>query len=78
MSKRRMIYIMPVANAMVRSPRTMTVLPATGSWVPAENYWLRRIADGSVREATPPDVRSKADMAEAPKKKTSKEEGNKQ
>lgn len=73
---RRQIYVVPVDGSMVRSPRTMTLLPATGGWVPAENYWLRRIADGSVREAMPPEAK-KETVVEDKRGKTKKEENDK-
>lgn len=53
MSK-RMIYVMPLEGLTVRVPKTKAKLPEKGGWVPAENYWLRRKGDGSVREAEPP------------------------
>lgn len=55
MSK-RLIYVVPLEGLTVRIPKHKTKLPEQGAWVPAENYWLRRISDGSVREAEPPKV----------------------
>ena len=53
MSK-RMIFVIPLKDLVVRIPKTKAKLPEQGAWVPTENYWLRRIIDGSVREALPP------------------------
>ncbi len=53
---KRMIYVIPLVGLVVRVPKTKAKLPPQGAWVPAENYWLRRISDGSVREAEPPQV----------------------
>ena len=83
MAKREIMYVEPIAGAMVRTPRTMAVLPIKGGWVPKDNYWLRRIADGSVREALPPEavIEKEVEQVEQKintKKEKSKEEANKQ
>ncbi len=50
----RMIYVVPAEGLSVRFPKTLAILPAAGMMVEETTFWLRRIADGSVREATPP------------------------
>lgn len=49
-----LMYVMPVDGLVVRFPETMAQLPLAGAWVPKDSYWLRRLADGSVREAVQP------------------------
>lgn len=44
--------IKPNKGAKVRDPETMKHLKTTGETKPRNEYWLRRIADGSVVEAT--------------------------
>ena len=60
MSNRKMIYVVPLPGMLVRFPKTKSCLPESGGWVPAENYWLRRISDGDVREAQPPEEKKAA------------------
>lgn len=52
-----MIYLVPL-HPVVRDPGG-AALPATGAWVSRSRYWLRRLADGSVREAPPPKAKPK-------------------
>lgn len=48
------IFVKPAAPDMkVRKP-TGPHLAEAGEWVPRESYWLRRLSDGDVVEATPP------------------------
>lgn len=63
-----MIYIIPLDGLTVRVPNTKAKLPAQGAWVPAENYWLRRISDGSVREAEQPKVKEEPKIIDIPKR----------
>ena len=52
------LFVKPVAGAKVRNPdRQYQFLPAEGEAVPRSAYWLRRLADGSVEQATPPKRR---------------------
>jgi len=56
----RNMFIKPTEGVLVRDPRSKTILSAAGGWVQAENYWLRRIADGSVQEVSPPKEKVEA------------------
>ena len=49
-----MIYVKPVEGAMVRDPVTYLHVPAIGRWVEPSQYWMRRMKEGSLVEATPP------------------------
>ena len=37
----------------VRVPHTRALLPETGAEVPANSFWIRRLRDGDVVEASP-------------------------
>jgi len=52
---KEMAFVVPAEGMSVRMPN-MVLLPAAGAWVERNNFWLRRISDGSVREATPPSA----------------------
>ncbi len=41
-----------VAGNILRDPLTKAALKPTGEWKPANSFWLRRIADGDVVDAT--------------------------
>jgi hypothetical protein len=45
------MLVKPARGLAVRDPELMDLLPADGREVPRNDYWLRRIADGDVREA---------------------------
>jgi hypothetical protein len=44
----------PGPGLAVRDPELRDFLPAEGRTVPRSDYWLRRLADGDVVEATTP------------------------
>jgi hypothetical protein len=48
----RTIYVTPVAGRTVLDPVTREALPAAGKTVPRSSYWVRRLRDGDVVEAT--------------------------
>lgn len=47
------IYLIPVAPRVVH-PLSTRPLPPEGAWVESNSYWTRRLADGAVRESSPP------------------------
>jgi len=49
---RDMIKVKPAEGLIVRDPATREALPAKGRSVPRNAYWLRRLNDGDVVEAT--------------------------
>jgi|GEM_PF-2041321 len=42
------VYLKPIAGVVVQYPGTKAALPAEGAEVALDNYWRRRINDGSV------------------------------
>ncbi len=53
------LYVKPrSAELVVRDPRSLRKLKATGNWVPDTVYWRRRIISGDVLEVTPPEASS--------------------
>jgi hypothetical protein len=56
------MFLKPASGQFVTDPDHNDVLPADGRNVEPHQYWLRRIEDGDVFEATPPvDVPVKAE-----------------
>ncbi len=52
-------------KGLVRNPDAgYTPLPATGSWVSRTPYWMARLDDESVIEATPPKAKTKSQPEE--------------
>ena len=52
----------PVPRLKVRKPIGKHLADA-GEWVDRDSYWLRRLADKDVEEATPPPAEAKAPAA---------------
>jgi hypothetical protein len=48
------LHIAPAPGLIVRDPVTKIPLAADGETKPRNSYWLRRLADGDVRETAPP------------------------
>ncbi len=48
------MFVKPAAGRLVRDPITRVPLPDAGAEKPASSFWLRRLRDGDVVEATPP------------------------
>ena len=48
------MFVRPAEGRKVRRPRTLTLLPESGAEVPADSFWLRRLAHGDVVEVDPP------------------------
>ena len=44
----KQVFVKPTQDALVRFPKTMNILPDTGSYVQFNSYWRRRLRDGSV------------------------------
>lgn len=60
------IFVKPAPGLTVRKP-VGGYLAEAGEEVNRESYWLRRLADGDVLEATPPAEADKATEKAAPK-----------
>jgi hypothetical protein len=58
------MLVKPARGIDVRDPDLRDLLPKEGRDVPRSDYWLRRIADGDVREVheEPPAPEMKADV----------------
>lgn len=69
---KRMIFIQPLKGVAVRTPRTNAIIPIDGAWVMEDNYWLRRINDGSVRVIEPPIAPKLEDKEKYDKEKEDK------
>jgi hypothetical protein len=53
------MYVKPATGMLVRDPeRGYQQMPGVGATVPRNNYWLRRIKDGSVHITEPPTVKT--------------------
>jgi hypothetical protein len=57
------IYIVPQVDPVSKQPyqvrlpgKPMQFLPATGAKVERTPFWVRRLRDGTVSEATPPKI----------------------
>lgn len=49
------IFIKPSRDDLIiRDPISAKPLPVVGAWKPRSAWWLRRLRDGAVIEATPP------------------------
>lgn len=48
------MYVKPVEGRQVRDPLTRQVVPPEGRAVPRESYWVRRVNDGDLVEASAP------------------------
>jgi hypothetical protein len=60
----RNVFVKPaVAGNIIRDPGTKIALKADGDWKPANQFWLRRIAQGDVVEATVDQKKLQADLA---------------
>lgn len=57
------LYLIPTTSVAPRDPVTGQPLPADGAFKPRTAYWLRRLRDGSAKEAKPP----KGEKADKPK-----------
>jgi hypothetical protein len=44
------MLVKPARGLAIRDPDLLDLLPAEGREVPRNDYWLRRLADGDVRE----------------------------
>jgi hypothetical protein len=53
------MLVKPARGLAIRDPDLLDTLPPEGREVPRNEYWLRRLADGDVRE-----VEAKADKKE--------------
>lgn len=63
-------YIKPAREGLVvRQLSNGRPLPAEGAWVDWSGYWVRRMAEGSIVEAKPPQkIKAKPPVAAADKK----------
>jgi hypothetical protein len=59
------------APAVIPDPQGGPVLPADGAYKPRNAFWLRRLRDGDVIEATPVPLPPKPVKAAPPKKSAS-------
>jgi len=73
------IFVKPAADGLVvPDPDTHRSLKAEGEWKPETMYWVRRLRDGDVVEATGPVERKEiaeasiAEEAPAPRSRASK------
>ena len=58
------MFVKPVDGVRVRDPgHNFAYVPEQGANVPRSNYWLRRIAEGSVAEAKAPKTKKAAAVA---------------
>lgn len=48
------MLVKPARGLAVRDPQLLDVLPAEGRDVPRDDYWMRRLRDGDVKEVEPP------------------------
>lgn len=48
------MFVKPAPGLVIPDPDRLDMLPADGRDVPASDFWLRRLRDGDVVEATPP------------------------
>lgn len=48
------LYLVPTSSVAPRDPVTGQPLPEEGAHKPRTSYWLRRLREGSVKEAKPP------------------------
>lgn len=48
-----LMFVKPAEGVKVRDPVTLHHIPADGTEVPADTYWLRRVAAGDVVVADP-------------------------
>ena len=58
------MFVKPAPGGKIRWPRTLRFLSDHGEHVPADSYWLRNLAQGSVIEAEPPADAAEPDAAE--------------
>lgn len=49
------LFLKPAPGRIVRDPVTMTPIPPDGEEKPRDPHWLRRLHDGDVVEALPPE-----------------------
>lgn len=68
-------YLIPQPGLVVRDPDTAQPLPAEGAEKPKTGYWLRRLMDQDVTEATAPEppAADEAPVRVATKNKPTKE-----
>lgn len=64
------LLVKPAPNRLVRDPATGRPLPAEGAEVEGSSYWLRRLSDGDVVDAST----EKKPAARKPAAKTGGEE----
>ena len=58
------IYVKPASkDLIVRDPATLRALKAEGEYKPKNTYWLRRLKDKDVVEATPAPATKKTSTA---------------
>jgi hypothetical protein len=50
------MFVKPADGLKVRDPHSRRHLPPQGAFVPREPYWLRRLDDGDVVDATPDET----------------------
>ena len=73
MSQPDKIFIKPAnKEVLVRNPERDRHLNVEGEFVTKDAYWLRRINDGDVVKATPPDVQDVQVSREAGKPEATK------
>ena len=61
------MYIQPEAGEQVYDPDRKDFLPADGRDVEPNQYWLRRVVDGDVFHATPPQPQPTPQLLKEPK-----------
>lgn len=61
------MFVKPAPGLVVRDPQTRVQLPESGRDVPEISYWLRRLRDGDVVEATTPTPPAAKAVAPDPK-----------
>ena len=60
------MYVKPAEGREVRDPVTQHALPPEGREVPSDTFWLRRLRDGDVEKATPPETGEQPKKAALP------------
>lgn len=46
------LFVVPKEGVVVKDPRTLRRIPPEGTTVPNDNYWRRRLREGSVSEVS--------------------------
>ncbi|AHM71755.1 DUF2635 domain-containing protein [Yersinia hibernica] len=63
------MHVKPVAGRTVRDPVKGTFLPESGTEVPDNSFWRRRLNDGDVAREQPKEVKPAPETTKAEKTK---------